>query len=70
MKTLIGIGATLFTALAIGSFTLLWGVSADVSSIAASMQAMTKRVDRMDSRWTAAQDQLDSRLRDVEQGPW
>ncbi len=70
MKTLIGIGTTLFTALAIGSFTLLWGVSSDVSSIAASMQAMTERVDRMDSRWTAAQDQLDSRLRDVEQGPW
>ena len=65
---LLGICGTLFTALAIGSFGLLWGVSNDVSTIAASMQAMSNRVDRMDSRWTTAYDNLDVRLRDVELG--
>lgn len=59
----------LFTGLAIGSFALLWSMSQDVSSIAASMSALSQRVDRMDSRWTTAYDGLDDRLRDVERGP-
>ena len=68
MSWLLGISGTMFTALAIGSFTLLWTMSGDVSSIAASMQAMSQRVDRMDARYTTAYDNLDSRLRDVEIG--
>ncbi len=66
MAWLLGISGTLFTALAIGSFGLLWGVSNDVSAIAASMVAMDKRMDRSDARWTSAFDQIDGRLRDVE----
>ena len=68
MAWLLSISGTLFTALAIGSFGLLWSMSTDVSTIAASMQAMSQRVDRMDSRWTTAYDNLDGRLRDVELG--
>ena len=65
---LLGISASLFTALAVGSFGLLWTMSSDVSAIAASMQAMSDRADRSDTRWTRAYDQLDSRLRDMEFG--
>ena len=68
MAWLLGICGTLFTALAIGSFTLLWGVSNDVSTIAASMDAMDQRMGRSDARWTREFDDLDSRLRDVEFG--
>ncbi len=65
---LLGISASLFTALAIGSFGLLWTMSGDVSAIAASMQAMSDRADRSDVRWTKAFDGIDSRLRNVEFG--
>ncbi len=65
---LLGVTASLFTALAVGSFGLLWTMSGDVSAIAASMQAMTDRADRSDARWTRAYDQLDDRLRDMEFG--
>lgn len=68
LSWLLGISGTLFTGLAIGSFALLWSMSQDVSSIAASMQALSQRVDRMDSRWTTAYDGLDGRLRNVERG--
>ncbi len=68
MSWLLGISGTMFTALAIGSFALLWSMSQDVSAIAASMQAVSQRVDRMDARWTTAYDTLDDRLRDVEIG--
>ncbi len=63
---LLGISGTLITALATGSFMLLWTMSNDVSSIAASMGALDTRVDRMDARNATAYDNLDSRLRDVE----
>ena len=65
---LLGICGSLLTALAVGSFALLWSMSADVSAIAASMSAMGERVDRQDARWTSAYDRLDTRLRDVERG--
>ncbi len=65
---LLGVSASLFTALAIGSFGLLWTMSGDVSAIAASMEAMSDRVDRQDTRWTRAFYQFDSRLRDMEFG--
>ncbi len=68
MAWLLGICGTLFTALAIGSFGLLWGVSNDVSAIAASMVAMDQRMDRSDARWTRQFDNLDGRLHDVEFG--
>ena len=68
MAWLLGISGTLFTALAMGSFALLWGVSNDVSSIAASMDAMDKRMGRSDARWTRKYDNLDGRLRNVELG--
>ena len=69
LSWLLGISGTLFTGLAIGSFWLLWQVSGDVATIAASMQAMSQRVDRMDSRWSTRYDRLNGRLRDVERGP-
>ena len=65
---LLGISGSLLTALAGWSFVLLWGMSQDVSVIAASVSAMGERVDRQDARWTSAYDQLDNRLRDVELG--
>jgi len=68
MAWLLGICGTLLTALAVGSFALLWSMSADVSAIAASVSAIGERVDRQDTRWTRAYDDLDDRLRDVELG--
>ena len=65
---LLGLSGTLFTGLAIASFTLLLGMATDVASIAASMDAMSDRADRQDVRFTRAYDNLDSRLRDVELG--
>ena len=69
MSWLLGICGTLLTGLAVGSFALLWSMSADVSAIAASVSAIGERVDRQDVRWTSRYDTLDSRLRDVERGP-
>lgn len=63
---LLGICGTLLTGLATGSFALLWLMSQDVSSIAASVEAMGGRVDRLDVRWSQAYDRLDERIRDVE----
>ncbi len=63
---LLGISGTLLTSLATGSFWLLWIMSTDVSSIAATISALDTRVDRMDARNSASYDNLDSRLRDVE----
>ena len=68
MSWLLGICGTLLTALAVGSFALLWSMSADVSAIAASVSAIGERVDRQDVRWTRNYDNLDNRLRDVELG--
>ncbi len=72
---LLGISASLFTALAMGSFGLLVSLTGDVSTIAASMEALIQREDRQDARWTKAYDelddqygQLDGRLRDMEFG--
>ena len=65
---LLAVLGTLFTGLAVASFTLLLSMSGDVASIAASMDAMSERVNRQDVRWTRAYDNLDSRLRDVELG--
>ncbi len=67
-KWLLGICAFLVTAAVTGSFGVQWTMSKDVSAIAASMSALSERVDRMDSRWTVAYDNLDGRLRDVEIG--
>lgn len=68
MTWLLGICGTVFTGLALASFGLLVSMSGDVSSIAASMEAMSDRADRSDVRWTRAYDNLDNRLRDVEIG--
>ena len=61
---LLAVLGTLFTGLAVASFTLLLSMA----SIATSMDAMSERVNRQDVRWTRAYDNLDSRLRDVEPG--
>ena len=68
MTWLLGICGTLLTALAVGSFALLWAMSSDVSAIAVLVTSIGERVNRQDTRWTSRFDTLDSRLRDVELG--
>lgn len=65
-KWLFGICTLLVTAAATGSFGVQWTMSKDVAAIAASMEAMGERVDRLDTRLTRDFYSLDGRLRAVE----
>jgi len=59
---------TVFAAILVAGVGAAWVATGQLASLETGQAALVRQVDRMEARWTAAYDQLDSRLRDVEIG--